>query len=91
MTISRKLSISLITSVLISIVILVCLLGCAGDQVLMSQNNAQPLPPDETIPVEPKSLLELLTPWLVWIGLLASGLIFFWRMEKRRPSETNDS
>lgn len=91
MTKSRKLSISLITSVLISVVILVCLFGCAGDQVLMSQNNAQPLPPDETIPVEPKSLLELLTPWLVWIGLLASGLIFFWRMEKRRPSETNDS
>lgn len=88
---SRKLCISLIVSVLISIMLLVSMFGCAGDQVLMSHNNAEPVPIDETMTVEPKTLLELLTPWLVWIGLMASGIIFFWRMEKRRPLGTNDS
>lgn len=86
---SRKLCISLIVSVLISIMLLVSMFGCAGDQMLMSHNNAEP--PTEYIESEPRTIFDVLTPWLVWIGLLASGLIFFWRMEKRRVVETNDS
>lgn len=86
---SRKLCISLIVSVLITIMLVVSMFGCAGDQLLMSHNNAEP--PTEYTPSEPKTIFDLLTPWLVWIGLLASGLIFFWRMEKRRVVETNDS
>ena len=86
---SRKLCISLIVSVLISIMLLVSMFGCAGDQLLMSHNNADP--PTEYVESGPRTIFDLLTPWLVWIGLLASGLIFFWRMEKRRVVETNDS
>jgi hypothetical protein len=86
---SRKLCISLIVSVLISIMLLVSMFGCAGDQMLMSHNNAEP--PTEYVESEPRTIFDVLTPWLVWIGLLASGLIFFWRMEKRRVVETNDS
>lgn len=86
---SRKLCISLIVSVLISIMLLVSMFGCAGDQMLMSHNNAEP--PTEYVESEPRTIFDILTPWLVWIGLLASGLIFFWRMEKRRVVETNDS
>ncbi len=88
---SRKLCISLIVSVLISIMLLVSMFGCAGDQVLMSHNNAETRTNRRNYDSRPKSLLELLTPWLVWIGLMASGIIFFWRMEKRRPLGTNDS
>ncbi len=69
--------------------ILLGVISCAGDQVLKGYNNAEV--PTEYAPPEPKTLVDLLTPWLVWIGLLASGLIFFWRMEKRRAVETNDS
>jgi len=57
--------------------------------MLMSHNNAEP--PTEYVESEPRTIFDVLTPWLVWIGLLASGLIFFWRMEKRRVVETNDS
>jgi len=69
--------------------ILLGLISCAGDQVLKGYNNAEPS--TEYVPSEPKTIFDLLTPWLVWIGILASGLIFFWRMEKRRIVETNDS
>tara|TARA_R110000822_G_scaffold63150_1_gene155344 strand:- start:541 stop:834 length:294 start_codon:yes stop_codon:yes gene_type:complete len=72
------------------------LMSCAGDQFLKGYNHAKPS--TEFVETEPKTYLQTITPWLVWISIVISGIIIYWKMDgknsitvKTRAEETTDS
>ena len=92
---TKRLLLYLVLSIFV-LCIVFGLMSCAGDQFLKGYNHAKP--PTEFVESEPKTYLQTITPWLVWISIVISGIIIYWKMDgknsitvKTRAEETTDS
>ena len=82
---SRKLCISLIVSVLISIMLVVSMFGCAGDQTLRTSDYTRTERPESypIVEVEKTSFIYQATPHIIWV-LVVLGLSFWlWKDYKK--------
>jgi len=89
---TKKMLIVLLSSIIVSIIIITSVFGCAGDQVLKGYNHAKPTTQSVTpMESEEQSFVKIYTPWVVWVSMIAIGVMFFWRMDRKKVVETNDS
>ena len=82
---TRKLLVSLIVSVLISIMLLVSMCGCAGDQTLRTNDYTRTERPESypKVEVEKNSFMYQATPHIIW-GVAVLGLSFWlWKDHKK--------
>jgi len=82
---TRKLLVSLITSVLITIIVITCMFGCAGDQTLRTNDYTRTERPESypIVEVEKTSFIYQATPHIIWV-LAVLGLSFWlWKDYKK--------
>lgn len=89
MTKTRKLLITLIISVMVSIMILVSMFGCAGgNYTLKGQNNAEPT---ETIQViDEPNVAKQVFPWVAWASIVGICVTLLFIGRSSSSSEAND-
>jgi len=89
LTKTRKLLITLIVSVLVTIMILVSMFGCAGgNYTLKGQNNAEPINTIEV--VDDPNVAKQVFPWVAWASIVGICTILLFIGRNSSSSEAND-
>ncbi len=89
MTKTRKLLITLIISVVISIMILVSMFGCAGgNYTLKGKNNAEP--PETIQMIDEPNIPKQIFPWVAWASIVGICVTLLFIGRSSSSSEAND-
>ena len=82
---TRKLLVSLMVSVLITIIIITCMFGCAGDQTLRTNDYTRTERPESypEVEVEKDSFIYQATPHIIWLSAVLGLSFWLWKDHKK--------